>query len=198
MNQASSFSVLRPLIVVFLLLTAVTGVFYPAAVTSLAQALFPRQAAGSLIERDGQPVGSALIGQSFTDPRYFWSRPSATGTSAYNASASGGSNLGPSNPALADAARARAEALRAADPDNTAAIPVDLVAASGSGLDPHISPDAARYQVARIARLRQVPAADVGALVAAHTTTPTLGIVGKPGVNVVTLNLALDRAYPIR
>jgi len=183
---------LRPLLTVFVALSAVTGLLYPGVVSGIAKALFPAQAAGSLIVKDGKTVGSALIGQPFSDPRYFWGRLSATAPMPYNAAASGGSNLGPSNPALTDAARARVEALRAADPGNTAPVPVDLVTASGSGLDPHISPAAAEYQAARVARLRGLPLARVQALVAANTDAPLLAVLGDPVVNVLKLNLALD------
>jgi K+-transporting ATPase ATPase C chain len=177
----------RPLFVFFLVLTLVTGVAYPLVVTGAAQALFPAQAAGSLVERDGKPVGSALIGQNFSDPKHFWGRPSATSPMAYNAAASSGSNQGPLNPALTDAVKGRIEALRAADPGNTAPVPVDLVTASASGLDPHISPAAARYQVARVAKARSLPA-----LVDQQTQAPLLGLLGEPRVNVLRLNLALD------
>ncbi|GAA0831447.1 potassium-transporting ATPase subunit KdpC [Cupriavidus pauculus] len=183
---------LRPALTVFVALSLVTGLLYPGAVSGIARALFPAQAGGSLIVKDGKTVGSALIGQSFSAPKYFWGRLSATAPMPYNATASGGSNLGPTNPALTDAARARIDALRAADPDNRAPIPVDLVTASGSGLDPHISPAAAQYQAARVARARGVPQATIDALIAAHTEAPTLGVLGEPGVNVLQLNLALD------
>jgi K+-transporting ATPase ATPase C chain len=182
----------RPLFVFFLVLTLVTGVAYPLVVTGAAQALFPAQAAGSLVERDGKPVGSALIGQNFSDPKHFWGRPSATSPMAYNAAASSGSNQGPLNPALTDAVKGRIEALRAADPGNTAPVPVDLVTASASGLDPHISPAAARYQVARVAKARSLPADRVQALVDQQTQAPLLGLLGEPRVNVLRLNLALD------
>lgn len=187
-------SVLRPAIVIFAALTIVTGVLYPLATTGIAKVMFPFQASGSLIERDGKVVGSQLIGQAFTSPQYFWGRPSATGPMPYNASASGGSNLGPTNPALRDAVVARVEALRQADPGNTAQIPVDLVSASASGLDPHISPAAAHYQAPRVARLRALPLDKVNALIDAHTARPLVGILGEPVVNVLTLNLALDDA----
>ena len=153
---------------------------------------FPHQANGSLITQGGKAVGSELIGQSFTEPGHFWGRPSATAPMPYNASASGGSNLGPTNPALTDAVKARIEALRAADPGNTRPVPVDLVTASASGLDPHISPAAAAYQAERVARARSLPVAQVQALVQLHTENPWLGLLGEPRVNVLALNLALD------
>ena len=185
-------SILRPALVLFVLLSALTGLLYPLAVTGAAQALFPSQAAGSLVLVDGKPVGSSLIGQNFSDPKHFWGRPSATAPMAYNAAASGGSNQGPLNPALTDAVKARIEALRAADPGNTAPVPVDLVTASASGLDPHITPAAAAWQVPRIARARGLPAAEVQALVARLTEAPLAGFLGEPRVNVLALNLALD------
>jgi K+-transporting ATPase ATPase C chain len=191
-------TILRPALVLFVLLTLLTGVVYPLAVTGAAQALFPAQAAGSLILRDGQPVGSSLIGQNFTDPGHFWGRPSATGPMPYNASASGGSNQGPLNPALTDAVKGRIDALRAADPGNTSPVPVDLVTASASGLDPHISPAAARYQAARVARVRGLPLEQVEQLVAQHTETPWLGLLGEARVQVLRLNLALDALAPLR
>jgi K+-transporting ATPase ATPase C chain len=178
------------------LLTLVTGVVYPLAVTAVAQLVFPRQANGSLLERDGTVVGSALVGQPFDDPKYFWSRPSATGPMAYNGSVSSGSNLGPLSDDLASAVGTRIAALRAADPGNTAPVPIDLVTASASGLDPHISPAAARYQAARVARVRGLPEAAVLALVAEHTQGRPLGFLGEPVVAVLPLNLALDAHAP--
>ena len=183
---------LRPAILVLLALTVVTGMAYPLLVTGIAQLVFPHQANGSLIERDGKVFGSTLVGQPFSDPKYFWSRPSATAPFPYNAAASSGSNQGPLNPALTDAVKARIDALKAADPQQTSAAPVDLVTASGSGLDPHISPAAAAYQVERVARARGVAAEDVHKLVSQHTERRQLGILGEPRVNVLELNLALD------
>ena len=185
-------SILRPTLVVFAVLTLAVGVVYPLAVTGVAQALFPDRANGSLVMRDGRPVGSGLIGQNFSDPRHFWGRPSATSPMAYNGVGSTGSNQGPLNPALMDAVKGRIEALRAADPGNTAPVPVDLVTASSSGLDPHISPAAARYQVARVARARGLPVDTVAALVEQNVEQPWLPIIGAPVVNVLRLNLALD------
>lgn len=185
-------SMIRPALVLFGVLTVITGLAYPLAVTGAAQALFPAQAHGSLLLRDGKLVGSALIGQNFVSPENFWGRPSATGPMPYNAAASSGSNLGPLNPALMDAVKGRIDALRAADPGNTAPVPVDLVTASASGLDPHISPAAAHYQIARVARARKLPEAQVQALVAQHTQAPWLGLLGEAQVNVLELNLALS------
>jgi len=187
---------LRTAFLVLLALTTVTGVAYPLLVTGAAQLLFPRQANGSLLEVGGRSAGSALIGQPFDDPGYFWSRPSATSKFPYDASASSGSNLGPSSDALRDALKARVAALRAADPANTAPVPIDLVTASASGLDPDISPAAARYQAARVARARGLDPGRVEALVAEHTEGRFLGLLGEPRVNVLALNLALDRAAP--
>jgi K+-transporting ATPase ATPase C chain len=182
----------RPAIVLFLILTALTGVVYPLVVTGIAQVVFPRQAGGSILIQDGKPIGSSLIGQSFSDPKHFWSRPSATAPQPYNGLASGGSNLGPLNPALTDAVKTRIEALRAADPTNKAPIPVDLVTASASGLDPDISLAAAYYQVPRVARERGLQPEILHSLVAAHARGRWLGILGEPRVNVLELNLALD------
>jgi K+-transporting ATPase ATPase C chain len=187
-------SQLRPALVLLGLLSLLTGLVYPAVTTGLAQVLFPRQADGSLVERDGRIVGSSLIGQPFDDPVYFWGRLSATGPYPYNAAASSGSNLGPTNPALFETAQTRIDALRAADPGNAAPIPVDLVTASGSGLDPHLSPAAAAYQVGRVARARGLAPEQVRALVARHTEGRQLGVLGEPRVNVLLLNLALDEA----
>jgi K+-transporting ATPase ATPase C chain len=183
---------LRNAAMLLLLMTVITGIAYPLLVTGLAQAVFPVQANGSLLAKDGKPIGSALIGQPFTASKYFWGRPSATAPQAYNGTASNGSNLGPTNPALADAVRQRIAALQAADPGNTAPIPVELVTASGSGLDPEISPAAAQYQLARVARARGLPLAEVQALVARCTRGRQLGVLGEPRVNVLELNLALD------
>ena len=193
-NTASKTPVLRPTLVMFAALTIVTGAFYPAVVTGVAQLVFPEQAAGSLVVRDGKAVGSSLIGQSFSDPGHFWGRPSATSPMAYNAQASSGSNQGPLNPALAEAVKGRIEALRAADPGNTATVPVDLVTASASGLDPHISPAAAAFQVARVAKARKLPADGVQKLVDQHTERPLMGWFGEPRVNVLALNLSLEAA----
>lgn len=177
-----------------LLLTVVTGLVYPGIVTGVSQLALRDQANGSLIVRDGKAVGSVLIGQPFSDPKYFWSRPSATSPQPYNSMASSGSNLGPTNPALTDAVKERIAALKEADPGNLLPVPQDLVTASGSGLDPHISPSAAEYQLRRIARLRNLEEAKVRALVAAYTEPRQFGVLGEPRVNVVQLNLALDAA----
>ncbi|HEY4211875.1 MAG TPA: potassium-transporting ATPase subunit KdpC [Steroidobacteraceae bacterium] len=182
---------LRPALILLLVLTVITGVVYPVLVTGIATVAFPSQAGGSVITRDGKAIGSRLIGQSFTDPKYFWGRPSATSPQPYNGTASGGSNLGPVNPALIDAIKPRIEALRAADPGNTAPVPVDLVTASASGLDPDISVAAADYQAARVARARHVAPAVVQGLIAVHTQGRILGFLGEPRVNVLELNLAL-------
>lgn len=183
---------LRSALMVLVVLTLITGFLYPLMITGIAQLLFPRQANGSLILFNGQPVGSSLIGQPFDAPKYFWGRPSATSPFPYNAAASSGSNLGPTNDALTKAVQARIDALNAADPDNPLSLPVDLVTASGSGLDPHISPAAAEYQVRRIARVRGLDEAAVRRLVAQYTEGRQFGILGEPRVNVLTLNLALD------
>ena len=189
-------TLLRPAFVLFALLTALTGLAYPAAVTGIVRLLFPVQTQGSLVRVDDRVAGSALLGQPFTDGRYFWGRPSATAPFAYNAAASAGSNQGPSNPALHDAVRSRIEALRAADPRNDAPVPVDLVTASGSGLDPHVSPAAALYQAARVARARGLEERRVRELVARYTEARSLGVLGESRINVLLLNLALDRLAP--
>lgn len=182
----------RPAIVSLIALTILTGFVYPLAVTGIAHLLFPHQANGSVLMRDGRAAGSSLIGQPFDTPQYFWSRPSATAPFPYNAAASSGSNLGPMNEVLLKAVQARIEALKAADPDNPARIPVDLVTASGSGLDPHISPAAADYQVRRVARARGLDEPTVRQLVAQHTEERQFGVLGEPRVNVLELNLTLD------
>jgi potassium-transporting ATPase KdpC subunit len=183
---------LKPAFLMLIVLTIVTGAGYPALVTGIAQLLFKSQANGSLIEKDGKVVGSALIGQPFSDPKYFWSRPSATAPMPNNAGASGGSNQGPLNPALEEAVKGRIEALKAADPARTAPIPVDLVTTSGSGLDPHISPAAAHWQAPRIARQRGLSTETVQRLIDTHTEGRQFGFLGEPRVNVLQLNLALD------
>lgn len=193
MNMTSQ---LRPASALLLALTVLCGGLYPLAVTGVARIAFRDQAAGSLVVADGKVRGSRLIGQAFTSPRYVWGRPSATGPMPYNAAGSSGSNLGPTNPALLDAARARIAALRAADPDNRAAIPADLVTASASGLDPDISPAAALYQAGRVARARGIDRSAVEALVRAHTEQPFPGFLGAARVNVLLLNLDLDARYP--
>jgi potassium-transporting ATPase KdpC subunit len=186
-------SIIRPAVVLFLVMTAITGIIYPSVVTGVARALFPAQAGGSVVIRSGQAVGSSLIGQPFSDPKYFWSRPSATSPQPYNATASTGSNLGPLNPALTDAIKTRIDALRAADPTNKAPIPVDLVTASGSGLDPDVSLAAAYYQAPRVARARSRGLDYVRSLIAAHARG-SFGVFGTPRVNVLELNVALDAA----
>ncbi len=191
-TTAANQGILRPALTLFAVLSLITGLLYPLAVTGVAQTAFSHQANGSLITQGGKAVGSELIGQSFSEPGHFWGRPSATAPMPYNAAASGGSNLGPTNPALADAVKARIEALRAADPGNTRPVPVDLVTASASGLDPHISPAAADYQAARVAKARGLPLTQVQATVLQHTNAPWLGLLGEPRVNVLALNLALD------
>jgi len=182
-------SQLRPAFFMLLILTLITGVIYPLAVTGIAQVIFPRQANGSLIMADGKAVGSELIGQQFDGPSYFWGRPSAAG---YNAAASSGSDYGPLNPALTDMVQSRIDALKAADPDNTLPIPVDLVTASGSGLDPHVSVAAALYQVHRVASARGLSETDVQSLVEKNTDGRQFGFLGEPRVNVLKLNLALN------
>jgi len=188
------FGQLIPALRMLVVLSVLTGVIYPYLVTGIAQLAFPRAANGSLIQADGKAKGSSLIGQPFDDPKYFWSRPSATSPMPYNAGASSGSNQGPRNPALADAVKSRIQALRDADPGNQAAVPVDLVTASGSGLDPDISVAAAQYQISRVAKARGMAGDKVQALVDTGTRARTFGILGEPRVNVLELNLALDRA----
>ena len=182
----------RPALVLLLLLSVITGIAYPLVVTGIAKLAFPAQSEGSLILRDGKPVGSSLIGQPFADPKYFWGRPSATSPYPYIASASSGSNQGPTNPALADAVKDRIKALRDADPGNRQPVPVDLVTASASGLDPHVSPAAAQYQVNRVARVRQLDPQKVSDLVARFTEDRQFALLGEPRVSVLPLNLALD------
>lgn len=190
-------SLLRPALVAFVVLMAITGLLYPYVVTGVAQITQPAAANGSLIERDGIVVGSRLIGQQFTSPAYFWGRPSATAPMPYNPLASGGSNLGPSNPALVDAVKARIEALKQANPEATGPVPMELVTASASGLDPEISLDAARWQAARVAKARGVSVDAIEGLIARHTVPATWSVLGTPRVNVLELNLALDRTFPI-
>lgn len=187
-------TLMRPALASFFLLSVITSVVYPLTIHAAAQGIFPKKANGSLIQENGKTVGSSLVGQPFTDPRYFWGRVSATSPAPYNGAASSGSNLGPTNPALIKAVKDRIAALKEAEPDNTSPIPVDLVTSSASGLDPHISPAAAEYQVRRVARARGLDEAAVRELVAEHTQGRLLGLLGEPGVNVLTLNLALDRA----
>ena len=185
-------TIIRQSLVMLVAMTVLSGVAYPLLVTGAAQLLFHDAANGSIIERGGKVLGSDLIGQAFTDPKYFWSRPSATAPSAYNTAASSGSNQGPTNPALTDAVKQRIDALRAADPDNPAPVPVDLVTASGSGLDPHISPAAAQYQIARVAKARGLDEARITEMIGQATQGRQFGILGEPRVNVLRLNLALD------
>src|SRR5580658_10543873 len=185
-------SVIRPAIVLFLIMTAVTGIAYPLVVTAIAQLVFPDQAGGSLVLKGGKAVGSRLIGQNFSDPKYFWSRPSATSPQPYNGTGSTASNLGPLNPALMDGIKKNIDALHAADPSNTGPVPVDLVTASGSGLDPELSLAGARYQVARVAQVRGLSQAAVQRLVDSHARGKWLGLLGEPRVNLLELNLALD------
>ena len=191
-SRPALLTMLRPAALLFIVLSVITGLFYPLVVTGIAQAVFPEAANGSLLRQHGQVVGSTLIGQSFADPGHFWSRPSATSPMSYNATSSGGSNFGPLNPQLKDAVAARVQALRVADPSNTASVPVDLVTASASGLDPHISRAAADYQLARVAKARGLPVDQVRTLVDQHTRGPWLGFLGEARVNVLQLNLALD------
>ena len=191
-STSSTLATVRPALVLFVVLSAITGMAYPLVVTGVAQSVFPAQAAGSLMLKDGKPVGSALIGQNFSDPGHFWGRPSATSPMAYNGGGSGGSNLGPLNPALLEAVKGRVEALRATDLGNTAAVPIDLVTSSASGLDPHISPAAAKYQAARVARMRKLSPEQVMALIDANTEKPLVAFIGEAQVNVLKLNLALE------
>ena len=184
----------RPCLILFMLFTMLTGLAYPALITVIAQTVFHHQANGSVVKRDGKAVGSELIGQSFDDPSYFWGRPSATGPICYNAAASSGSNLGPTNPVLLDNIRARVEAIRAAHPDQTRTVPVDLVTASASGLDPHISPAAAEYQVGRVAKARNLSEDKLRELILSNTEGRSFGVLGESRVNVLRLNLALDAA----
>jgi len=186
---------IRPAVTLLVVMTALLGIVYPLAITGISQVAFPRQAAGSLVTSDGKLIGSTLIGQSFSDAKYFWGRPSATTPQPYNGVSSSGSNLGPLNPALIDAVKANAKALRDADPGNTQPIPVELVTASASGLDPEISPAGARYQAGRVARVRGIPRAQVEALIAAHQQGRLLGFIGEHRINVLELNLALDRLH---
>jgi K+-transporting ATPase ATPase C chain len=185
----------RPAVTLLIVMTLLLGLLYPLIVTLVAKLAFHGAADGSLVYRDGKLVGSTLIGQSFSDPRHFWGRPSATTPQPYNALSSAGSNLGPLNPALLEHVEDNVKALRAADPGNDRPVPVDLVTASASGLDPHITPAAAYYQAARVARARNLPVSQVEALVAAHEETPLLGVLGERRVNVLELNLALDRLH---
>jgi potassium-transporting ATPase KdpC subunit len=190
-------NLLRPVLVLFAALTVITGIVYPVVVTAIGQAVFPHQANGSIIEKDGKPVGSELIGQQFDAPQYFWGRLSATTPNPYNAQNSSGSNLGPTNPALADEVKGRLQALHDADPTNTAPVPVDLVTSSGSGLDPEITPAAAAYQAARVAKARGLTRDAVDQLIAQNTAGRQLGVLGESRVNVLKLNLALDQLKPM-
>jgi potassium-transporting ATPase KdpC subunit len=186
------FKQIKQAFLLLIIFSILTGIIYPLVITGVAQVVFPKQANGSLIYRDGKPVASALIGQPFTDPKYFWSRPSATSPAPYNAESSGGSNLGPTNADLVKAVKERIAVLKKADPENDAPIPADLVTTSASGLDPHISPAAAEYQVARVVKARKLDAQTIRQLVARHTEGRTLGLLGESRVNVVELNLDLD------
>ena len=183
---------IKPAILTFLILTIITGIFYPLFITGVSQVFFPGQANGSLIYRNGKPIGSSLIGQSFDDPKYFWPRPSATSPAPFNAASSSGSNLGPSNPALAETIKNRVKSYKATDPNNTNPIPIDLVTSSASGLDPHISLAGAYYQVPRVARLRNLSQDTVRTIILQHTNKRFLAVLGEPVVNVLELNLALD------
>lgn len=185
-------SIMRSCFGLFVFLTVITGVLYPVFVTGLAKVLYPKNASGSLVYKGDQPIGSEIIGQNFTDAKYFWGRPSATGPQPYNATASSGSNLGPLNPALAEAVKGHIETLQGADPTNKQPIPMDLVTASASGLDPEISPEAAKYQALRVAKARKLSAEKVNELIEANTQDRQWGIFGEPRVNVLKLNLALD------
>ncbi len=186
---------IRPAVSLLVMMTVLVGIVYPLVITGAAQVAFPRRAAGSLVYQNGKLIGSELIGQSFSDPKYFWGRPSATAPQPYNGLASTGSNLGPLNPALLDAVKANAKALHDADPDNRQLIPVDLVTASASGLDPDISPAAAHYQAARVARARNLTLASVEILIETHARGRLFGLIGEPRINVLELNLALDRLH---
>ena len=186
----------KPAIILFIVLTIVTGIVYPLVTTGIGQWLMPKQASGSLIEKDGKTIGSVLIGQNFTEAKYFWGRPSATGPYPNNAAASSGSNLGPLNPALAEAVKGRVAALKTADPENTLPVPVDLVTTSASGLDPHISPAAANYQTIRVAKARGLSSETVQTLINDNTEGRQWGVLGEPRVNVLMLNIALDNATP--
>jgi K+-transporting ATPase ATPase C chain len=189
-------SLIRPALVLFVFFTVLTGLLYPLVITGIAQAAFGPAASGSIVSRGGKPIGSNLIGQNFSDPKYFWGRPSATSPQPYAGTASSGSNLGPLNPALIDGIKGRIQALRAADPGNSAPLPVDLVTASASGLDPEESIAAALYQAPRVARVRGVPLDVVRAVIDAHSKARWLGALGEPRVNVLALNLALDDLAP--
>ncbi|MEJ0007695.1 MAG: potassium-transporting ATPase subunit KdpC [Steroidobacteraceae bacterium] len=189
-------SLMRPAVVLFVFFTILTGLLYPVVITGIAQAAFGHAAAGSIVSRNGVSIGSSLIGQNFSDPKYFWGRPSATLPQPYAGTASSGSNLGPLNPALIDGIKGRIQALRAADPGNSKPVPVDLVTASASGLDPHESVAAALYQAPRVARLRGLSEQDVRGLIDAHEQGRALGLLGEPRVNVLALNLALDDLAP--
>jgi K+-transporting ATPase ATPase C chain len=190
------FKLIRQSLLIFVALALLTGIAYPLLMTFVAQGVFPHQANGSLIERDGKVIGSELIGQQFDDPRYFWGRPSATGPVPYNAAASTGSNFGPTNPAQLDAVKARVELLKQSHPDQAGPVPVELVTASASGLDPHVSPAAADYQIGRVAKALAVNEARIRALVAEYTSGRTFGLLGEPRVNVLELNLALEGLKP--